>query len=133
MAITDQIKDLFDQLEVVQQYKLLKDLTERVRNRNVEIEDVRYCPHCKSERFHKHGKSLGKQRFLCMDCKHTFATKTDSINPNIRKKSQFEKFRRVWEDKGCVSIASMAKKIGISIPTAHRWLHMIISNKKGDN
>lgn len=37
------------------------------------------CPKCNSEILNKNGKYRGRQRFICLDCGHTFTTYSDTI------------------------------------------------------
>lgn len=98
---------------------------------NYEI-DIRECPHCKSTKFIKHGKSTRGQRYLCNSCKCTFSSRTNRTL--FRTKLSAEK----WEQFLGVMLTGATLKVcahtvGINIKTAFYWRHKVLEAIRKSN
>ena len=71
------------------------------------------CPHCKSNRVKKNGKSRGTQRMQCMDCKKTFAQ-------NPKRVSKQDKCKAILMYLNNVGIIALF--FGVSSPAVLRWI-----------
>ena len=91
---------------------------------SLQIKD--YCPHCKSNKIIKHSKYKDTQRYKCKSCKRTFSPKTGTLIHHIKKTDKFSKYAEIVENEGLLTIAKMASRVGISIPTSFAWRHKIL-------
>ena len=135
MIIKEKIKDLFEQLNNVEQVELLKELgTQKNKIDNLQV-DINKCHYCKSGVIIKHGKTEGAQRYLCKSCMRTFTATTGTFMHHVKKKAKMLEYGKIVETEGLHTIAYMSKKIGISIPTSFEWRHKLLLStpKKKDN
>ena len=87
--------------------------------------EIKECPHCKSTHFVKNGKVQGRQRFICMDCRKTFAQTNNTILYGVKKDlSVWKKYIHCMIEK--YSLRKTAQICGISLPTAFAWRHKIL-------
>jgi len=128
MEIKEQIKTLFLQLSSAEQNNVLKDLPQ-LSSKASKIEILRkidYCPHCKSTKIIKHSKYKNTQRYKCKSCNKTFSPTTGTLVHHIKKVDKFSKYAEIVEKEGLLTIAKMASRLGISIPTSFAWRHRIL-------
>ena len=87
MEKLEQIKELFKQLTMSEQQKVMLELKKIQKGYNVTLkrEDM-LCPHCGSGAIIKHSKYKDTQRFKCKECNRTFLPTTGTYIHNIKKK-----------------------------------------------
>lgn len=80
----------------------------------VENEEIVACTHCGSVAIKKHGKSQGKQRYMCKDCKKTFLQTTGTMfhHSKLTSYQWKELLRGVVQN---LSLTKIADITGISI------------------
>ena len=126
MATIKEIKELIDKLDSIEQSKLLEYLSSNI-NQNIEFsQEVKCCPHCKSERFIKHGYSKQGKRFKCKSCHRTFSPTTGTVIHNIKKKDKFIEYSKVVKEEGLHTIEYMKKRVGVSTQSAIDWRHKLL-------
>lgn len=85
------------------------------------------CPHCGSRNFVRNGRTgLGRQRYLCRNCRRTFSETTGT--PFMYSK----KTPRVWASylfcmEGGLTLREISKILRINLSTAFSWRHKILS------
>lgn len=92
---------------------------------NQQPEERPGCPYCNGTHIIKYGYRMGKQRFLCHDCRRTYMHSTNTVMSN----SHYN--RSVWtdfiRDTLCgVSLDKSAKKYGFSHQTAFNMRHKLL-------
>jgi transposase-like protein len=127
MKIEEQIKELFKQLNQSEQKNLLEDLNSESKN-EIKINNITIdkCPHCQSKEIIRYGKSKDVQRYKCSSCNKTFSPLTGTFMHHIKKKEKLSKYQEILKTEGIIAISKMAKKLGISIPTAFEWRHKLL-------
>lgn len=93
---------------------------------NINDRKIKCCPHCKSTLFIKHGKSNGKQRYLCNNCKITFSTTTNTTLYHSRKPF------KLWSEflvllLSNTSLRDSSTKLQINLKTAFTWRHKLLN------
>lgn len=88
------------------------------------------CPRCRSERWYRHGKTDGLQRYRCQACGKTFNGLTGTPLSRLRH-------RRKWLDYTECLLASLtvrkaATELGVDKNTAFRWRHRFLTLPKAD-
>lgn len=84
------------------------------------LRELKKCPHCKSTHFKKNGTTHGKQRYICNDCKKTFAITNDTILFSTKKDlSVWEKYIHCMIEK--YSIRKTTEICGINLTIAFNW------------
>lgn len=128
MKIDQQIKALFLQLTIEEQNKLLEELPKsQSYYHEIEVPRViKCCVHCQSEKIIKHSMYKSTQRYKCNSCKRTFLPITGTLTYQIKKPNQFALYASIVEKEGLLTIAKMAERVGISIPTSFEWRHKIL-------
>lgn len=132
MNIPEQIKSLFSQLSSKEQLNLLDELSvvsvgsSSGPTKIHDDEQILSCPHCNSERIIKHSKYKNGQRYKCNSCNKTFSPTTGTLIHHIKKPDTFERYASIIEQEGLLTIAEMAKRLQISIPTSFEWRHKIL-------
>lgn len=92
---------------------------------HAERPDCPCCPHCGSVHIIKNGHKGGAQRYMCKDCKKTFAITNNTILFSTKKKlSTWEKYLECMMNK--FSIRKCADVCKISVSTAFIWRHKIL-------
>ncbi len=83
------------------------------------------CAHCGSNNVVKNGHKDGKQRYLCRECKKTFAITNNTILYNSKKSVEtWEKFFECLMNK--FSLRKCAEICDIDLTTAFYWRHKIL-------
>ncbi len=136
MKIHNQIKSLFLQLSADEQKSLLEELP-KTQSHFYKFEvshDLKHCPHCDSDNIIKHSRYKNTQRYKCKTCERTFLPTTGTLTYQIKKPEKFALYAAIVEKEGLLTIAKMAERVGISIPTSFEWRHKILSSlpKKKD-
>jgi len=127
MKTTEKIRLLFDQLNETQQGKILQDFELIHKKHKITFnKDVTICPHCQSNKIIKHSKYKDTQRFMCKSCNRTFLPSTGTFIHNIKKRAEFYMYSEIIKTEGLRTIAYMANKLKISIPTSFEWRHKIL-------
>jgi transposase-like protein len=127
MNIIDQIKKLFNELPKEEQSKLVEELGKPIQNEGlIFTRNIDRCPHCHSDKIIKYGRSKDVQRYMCTSCNKTFSPLTGTFMHHIKKKEKLSKYSEILKNEGLISIEKMAKKVGVSIPTAFDWRHKIL-------
>jgi transposase-like protein len=84
------------------------------------------CPSCKSNRFKKNGTYKGNQRYQCKTCGKHYRQSTNSSTHGIHNKNLVSLYIQCMEQG--LSLRKTAKEIGISLNTAFRWRHKLLSH-----
>lgn len=136
MKIHDQIKVLFQQLPKDEQKCLLQELPELHLGcyKIEEPKHPKYCVHCNSKHIIKHSMYKNTQRYKCKSCNRTFLPTTGTLTYQIKKPEKFALYASIVEKEGLSTIAQIAERVGISIPTSFEWRHKILASlpKKKD-
>ena len=105
--------------------KPLGDYKQLILNHNHANADRPCSPHCKSVHVVKNGHKDGAQRFLCRDCKKTFAITNNMILFSTKKQiSTWEKYLECMMNK--FSLRKCAEVCEIGLSTAFIWRHKIL-------
>jgi transposase-like protein len=128
MDLHNQIKSLFKQLPSKDQLGLLDELESiRTADSIIHIEDKALpCPYCGSDKIIKHSKYKNRQRYKCKTCSRTFSSTTGTLIHHLKKPDKFGQYASIIEKEGLLTIAKMAKRLDISIPTSFDWRHKIL-------
>ncbi len=131
MQIQEKIKQLFGQLDCVEQKKVLNELNnkkKRVGSAPKSI-PVTKCPYCGSIYFCKNGHQGTVQQYKCKECLKNFTGKTGTFMHGIKERKKFERFFKIMTEQ-YLPIRVISKKVGVSIQTAFDWRHKILSGLK---
>lgn len=126
MTTIEQIKELVKKLSADERSELLQDLSWNITEDTLAPLEVKYCPHCKSLDFIKHGYSKHGKRFKCKSCHRTFCPTTGTAIHNIKKKDKFIEYSRITKEEGLQTIAHMKKRIGICNQASFDWRHRLL-------
>ena len=128
MELHNQIKSLFRQLQYKDQVSLLDELSimSTVSSKIIVEDKSSCCPHCGSDNIVKHSRYRNGQRYRCKSCSRTFSPTTGTLVHHIKKPGKFGQYASIIEKEGLLTIAEMAKRVGISIPTSFEWRHKIL-------
>lgn len=126
MDIAEEIRSAFKLLAPKERRDLLKILYKETEVLNTEGNYAKHCPHCQCKRITKYGKQKGEQRFKCSKCSKVFKETTGTALDGIRNKSLFLKFQDAMINEEYCSVAKMAERFGVSVPTAFSWRHKIL-------
>jgi transposase-like protein len=121
------IKQLFSTLSDDDKKSFLKSIKSKEKQEQnfTFTKEIKECPHCKSTHFVKNGKVQGRQRFIYMDCRKTFAQTNNTILYGVKKDlSVWKKYIHCMIEK--YSLRKTAQICGISLPTAFVWQHKIL-------
>lgn len=121
------VKQLFSTLSDGDKKSFLKSIKSKEKQEQnfTFTKEIKECPHCKSTHFVKNGKVQGRQRFICMDCRKTFAQTNNTILYGVKKDlSVWKKYIHCMIEK--YSLRKTAQICGISLPTAFAWRHKIL-------
>lgn len=121
------VKQLFSTLSDDDKKLFLKSIKSKEKQEQnfTFTKEIKECPHCKSTHFVKNGKVQGRQRFICMDCRKTFAQTNNTILYGVKKDlSVWKKYIHCMIEK--YSLRKTAQICGISLPTAFAWRHKIL-------
>jgi len=88
--------------------------------------DVSVCPHCQSDKVIKHSKYKNTQRYRCKSCTRTFIPHIGTLLYMVKKPAKFTEYACIVEKEGFSTIANMAQRVGVSIPTAFEWRHKLL-------
>ena len=88
------------------------------------------CPHCRCERWHRHGHANDLQRYRCCACRRTFNDLTGTPLARLRLKGK-------WLDYLGAILASRpvraaADEVKVHRNTAFRWRHRFLDRVKED-
>ena len=98
---------------------------------NYEI-DLKECPHCKSSKFIKHGKSPRGQRYFCNSCKCTFSSRTNrTLFRSKLSAEKWEQFLNIMLTGATLKVCAL--KVGINIKTAFYWRHKFLDALEKNN
>jgi transposase-like protein len=127
MITKEQIKELFKQLTMSEQQKLMQEpkKIQKIYN-DILLKDNILCPYCGSSAIIKHSMYKDTQRFRCKECKRTFLPTTGTYIHNIKKKEKFLEYCEIVKAEGLHTIKYMSERMGISVPTAFDWRHKIL-------
>lgn len=121
------VKQLFSTLSDDDKKSFLKSIKSKEKSEQnfTFTKEIKECPHCKSTRFKKNGTTHGKQRYICNDCKKTFAITNDTILFSSKKDlSVWKKYIRCMIEK--YSLRKTAEICDINLSTAFNWRHKIL-------
>jgi transposase-like protein len=74
------------------------------------------CPKCNSEILNKNGKYRGRQRFICLDCGHTFTTYSDTILASTKLNESIW-IRIIKSLLKCEKLSTLSNELNISMVT----------------
>ncbi|WP_103623937.1 IS1595 family transposase [Campylobacter concisus] len=123
------VKQLFSTLSDDDKKSFLKSIKskEKLEQNFTFIKEIKKCPHCKSTSFKKNGTTHGKQRYICNDCKKTFAITNNTILFSSKKDlSVWKKYIHCMIEK--YSLRKTAEICGINLSTAFNWRHKILDS-----
>ena len=101
------------------------DFKQLILNRNHAAADRPCCAHCKSVHVVKNGHKGGAQRYMCKECKKTFAITNNTILFSTKKPiSTWEKYLECMMNK--FSLRKCAEVCEIDLSTAFVWRHKIL-------
>lgn len=127
MTIADLLKQI-NNLTAEQKQQLITALKQPTNMPN-RYENGYVCPHCGKIHIRKHGTKQGKQRYICMDCGKTFTEYNNTVFFSTKKTLN------LWLEyielmMTGLSLAKIADKLNISVPTAFQWRHKILKTIK---
>ncbi|WP_459817390.1 IS1595 family transposase [Campylobacter concisus] len=121
------VKQLFSTLSDDDKKSFLKSIKSKEKSEQnfTFTKEIKECPHCRSTRFKKNGITHGKQRYICNDCKKTFAITNDTILFSSKKDlSVWKKYIHCMIEK--YSLRKTAEICDINLSTAFNWRHKIL-------
>ena len=132
--LRNDFKLLLTQLENLthfQKQKLSDELKGNTDINSVELietcfDEVKACPHCRSQLFSRWGSSHDLQRYRCKDCKKTFNALTGTSLSRLRHKERWITYSRCLRDG--LSVKKSAETCSIDITTSFRWRHRFMEN-----
>lgn len=105
--------------------KPIDDIKQLLLSHNHANSDRPCCPHCGSVHVVKNGHVNGSQRYMCKDCKKTFAITNNTILFSTKKSVvTWEKYLECMMNK--FSLRKCANICGIDLTTAFVWRHKIL-------
>lgn len=107
----------------VDRYVAMNQVGEIITQRE---ESVCECPHCSSPDFSRWVfTKQGLQRYKCKDCSRTFNPLNGSPLHRMRKGDKWIKYSKLmWQG---APLRRCAKEVGVSLRTAFRWRHVLLS------
>jgi len=102
--------------------------TNRLVSVQQSLEDVKSCPHCKSQNLHKWGMRANLQRYRCKECHKTFNALTGTPLARLRYKEMWIDYTQDLMDG--VSLRKSADHCGVNKNTTLRWRHRMLNNSK---
>ena len=115
-----------DELYILKESLSARDTEEKQEIYTGLSEQVEQCPHCQSSKIIKWGTYKDKIRYMCKSCKRTFIPTTGTALHCLKKPDMFLNYVTVMLSEGFDSLASEAKRIGISKTTAFEWRHRLL-------
>jgi transposase-like protein len=88
------------------------------------------CPVCRSDRYHKHGRSDGLQRYRCIACSKTFNALSGTPLARLRHRAKWLDFTQSMLDSR--SVRRAAADLGIHKNTSFRWRHRFLTLTRTD-
>lgn len=85
-----------------------------------------HCPHCQSAHYKKAGIDNKCQRYQCKKCGKNFRSTTNTSIAGLHKKQLVERYIQCMQKS--LSLRKTARELGISLSTAFRWRHKLLSN-----
>lgn len=94
-----------------------------------ELRDARFaegisCPHCKSPRYKRNGKTRGRQRYLCHDCGKSYGDVSVSLLTKTRYPEKWLQYLECMAQG--LSLRKTAKQLDIHVSTAFFWRHKVL-------
>lgn len=90
----------------------------------------RFCPHCQSPHFHRHGHAHGLQRFRCKACRKTYNSLSGTPLSRLHYKSKWLTYAGCL--LGSTTVRRAAVRAGIHKNTSFRWRHRFLTLPKTD-
>jgi len=91
---------------------------------------ARCCPHCRCERWHRHGHSNDLQRYRCRACRRTFNDLTGTPLAGLRLRGKWLDYLDALRASRPVRAAADGVKVHRN--TAFRWRHRFLDRVKAD-
>lgn len=88
------------------------------------------CPVCRSDRYHKHGRSDSLQRYRCIACGKTFNALSGTPLARLRHRAKWLDFTQSMLDSR--SVRRAAADLGIHKNTSFRWRHRFLTLTRTD-
>ena len=88
------------------------------------------CPHCAHNKFYRHGKAHGLQRYRCATCKKTFNALTKTPLAHLRYKAKWLDYLDAITDS--LTVRQAASDLKVHRNTTFRWRHRFLAWIKQD-
>jgi transposase-like protein len=88
------------------------------------------CPACHSDRYHKHGRADGLQRYRCIACGRTFNALSGTPLARLRQRAKWLGFTQCMLDSR--SVRRAAAELDIHKNTSFRWRHRFLALTRTD-
>lgn len=85
----------------------------------------KYCIHCQSSKFKKHGIYRGRQRYKCKTCNRTFNDLTGTAWHYIHYKDKFHRYIHLLAEQKTLEECTIS--LGICMQTAFCWRHKLLN------
>lgn len=87
-----------------------------------------HCPTCNSKKHIKNGKVQGNQRYKCSKCGKNFRSTTEQTIHHLHLKHKIKAYITCMHQG--LSLRKTAKQLDISLQTAFRWRHLLLSTMR---
>lgn len=103
---------------------------DKIGSIRLDVMDLK-CPHCGTDRVHKHGTMRGRMRFKCSNakCGKTFNDMTGTFISCIKKKNLWVRFIGLTIESK--SIRKISGELGVSMQTVFDWRHKVLTAMEG--
>jgi len=88
------------------------------------------CPGCGGERYHRHGRDRGLQRYRCRGCGKTFSALTGTPLARLRHRGLWLDYLERMLD--AQSVRASASTLGVHRNTSFRWRHRFLAWARHD-
>lgn len=131
----DELKQVIGNLPAEERRKLLSDLQSGNYQKGdilsqslskIDNQKPVQCPYCEGKTIWSRGSHKGVRRLQCRDCKKYFSTTSGTSLHHVHKKDKWQHYIQCMEEKK--SLRQTAKEVGISVTTAFKWRHKILSS-----
>ena len=126
------IEELSSRLETEREKIINDTITDSTINDETGTLDLN-CPHCMGSDIIKWGKNKTNERYKCRGCNRTFSHITGSPAHNIKKKNNWVKFGKELFNGQYFTLEELAKRTGISVPTAFDWRNKLLCSLNDSN
>ncbi len=102
-----------------------------IKEKRLKENNVDKCPHCDSDKILKRGMNIKKQqKYQCKNCDKYFSKSTNTLFSSTKKSmDKWELFIHLMFSN-FYTLRTLAKDVGISLPTAFYWRHKVLNTVK---